>query len=252
MKPVAPTQRFSSRVANYARYRPGYPSAALEHLSRQCGLARNSVVAEVGSGTGLLTRQLLELGCKVFAIEPNREMREAGEARIAGRANYTSVAAAAEATGLPDLSVDVVVAAQAFHWFDHARAREEFRRVLRPGGWVALLWNYRKLDTTEFLRAYEALLRRYCPDYAEIHDRDVHRRQVEDFFAGEVTLATFDNLQMFDWAGLEGRHLSQSWVPLEGPAFEPMMRELRELFDSSATDGRIAFEYETRVYCGRL
>ncbi len=252
MKGAAPTLRFSSRADNYARFRPGYPAAALEHLSRLCGLGRGSLLAEIGSGTGLLTRQLLDLGCEVLAVEPNREMREAAEQMLAGRARFASVAAAAKATGLPDSSVEFVVAAQAFHWFDRARAREEFCRILKPHGWVVLLWNYRKLDTTAFLRGYEALLRRHCPDYAEILDRDLHRRQVEEFFAGKMALATFDNVQHFDWEGLEGRHLSQSFVSQEGPGFEPMMRELRELFDANRENGRIDFEYETRLYCGQL
>jgi SAM-dependent methyltransferase len=132
-----------------------------------------------------------------------------------------------------------------------ARARVEFSRILKPGGWVALLWNYRRLDTTAFLRGYEALLRKYCPDYAGILDRDLHRRQVEEFFDGKVSLATFDNPQEFDWSGLEGRHLSQSYVPLDGPRFAPMMRALRELFDATQLDGRVVFEHETRVYLGR-
>lgn len=252
MNHAAPTRRFSSRAANYARYRPGYPEAALDHLSRQCGLGRGSVVADVGSGTGLLSRQLLDLGCRVFAVEPNPEMRETGEALLVGRANLTSVAAAAEATSLPDCSVGLVAAAQAFHWFDRTRVREEFRRILKPGGWVALLWNYRRLDSAAFLRGYEVLLRKYCPDYDEILDRDLHRQQVEEFFGGKVSLATFDNPQELDWNGLQGRHLSQSYVPLEGPRFEPMMRELRELFDATQDDGRVVFEHETRVYLGRL
>ena len=125
-------------------------------------------------------------------------------------------------------------------------------RAKKTGGRVALLWNYRRLDTSAFLRGYEALLRKYCPDYADILDRDLHRRQVEEFFVGRVSLATFDNPQEFDWSGLEGRHLSQSYVPLEGPGFEPMMRELRELFDATQQDGRVVFEHETRVYCGQL
>jgi SAM-dependent methyltransferase len=211
-----------------------------------------SVVADMGSGTGLLSRQLLELGCKVFAVEPNREMREAAEAALGGHPGFTSVAAVAEATGLADRGMDLVVAAQAFHWFDHGRAREEFSRILKPERWVALLWNYRRLDSTAFLRGYEALLRKYCPEYAETLDRDLHRRQVVDFFTGNVSLATFENLQEFDWAGVEGRHLSQSFVPLEGPRVTPMMRELRELYETNQSNGRIAFEYETRVYLGKL
>ena len=246
------TERFSSRVDNYARYRPDYPSAALDHLESRCGLRPGCTVADIGSGTGLLTAQLLKRGLKVFAVEPNRDMRAAGERVLSLFAGFTSVAGSAEATGLPPHAVDGVVAAQSFHWFDHPRARAEFLRILRPGGPVVLLWNYRKLEATPFLAGYEALLRRHCPDYAEILDRERHRRQVEEFFGGRVDLWLFDHVQHYDWAGLEGRHLSQSYVFLEGPQFAPMMRELRALFDAHQREGSISFEYETRLYAGSL
>jgi SAM-dependent methyltransferase len=247
----SPTQRFSSRAENYARYRPDYPAAALDWMAAGCGLREGWKLADVGSGTGLLSRQLLERGCKVFAVEPNEEMRKTGERLLSSYPGFVSVAGRAEATGLPPQSMDCVVAGQAFHWFDRQRAREEFRRILRPQGAVALLWNYRKLNATPFLAAYEALLHRYCPGYAEILDRDLHRRQVEEFFEGRVTLSVFDHCQDIDWTGLEGRHLSQSYVPLEGPQFTQMMAELRELFEAHQRDGHVAFEYETRLYCGR-
>lgn len=250
MQPPDSTQRFSSRVENYARYRPGYPAAALDHLQAGCHVPQGGEIADLGSGTGLLTSQLLDRGFRVFAIEPNREMRGAAEKRLAQQPRFVSIAGSAEATTLADASVDAIVAGQAFHWFDQPRASSEFRRILRPGGPVVLLWNYRKLEATPFLAAYEALLHRYCPDYAEILDRELHRTQVEAFFSGRMTLSVFDHHQHFDWTGLQGRHLSQSYVPLDGPRFEPMMRELRRLFDAHQHDGCIDFEYETRLYCG--
>jgi SAM-dependent methyltransferase len=251
MSPSDPTRRFAARVENYARYRPDYPAAALDHLQADCRIAPAAEIAELGSGTGLLTRQLLDRRFRVFAVEPNLEMRKAAEERLAQRAGFVSVAGTAEATTLADATVDAIVAAQAFHWFDRPRAKPEFRRIVRPRGPVVLLWNYRKHEATAFLAGYEALLHEYCADYAEILDRDLHRRQVEEFFEGRMTLSVFDHRQRFDWAGLEGRHLSQSYVPLEGPRFAPMMRELRELFEAHQRDGHVDFEYETRVYCGR-
>jgi SAM-dependent methyltransferase len=250
MKP--PTERFSTRVANYARHRPGYPAAMLDHLLRVCGLGTDSIVADLGSGTGLLAAQLLARGWQVIGVEPNREMREAAEAQLAAHPRYRSVAAPAEATTLERESVDLIVAAQAFHWFDRARARLEFVRILKPPRWTAIAWNYRHVDTSAFLRGYEALLHEYCPEYAEILDPERHRREVEAFFGGEVALDRFDNVQSFDWEGLAGRHLSQSYVPLDGPRFEPMMRDLRHLYDACQVDGRVAFEHETRLYLGKL
>jgi len=152
------TSRFSDRVANYVLYRPGYPPQALQALQTECGLAPNHVIADIASGTGIWTRLLLENGNAVFGIEPNAEMREAGERLLQAFPNFTSLAGTAEATTLASQSVDFVTAAQAAHWFDRARSRREFVRILKPGGWLALLWNERVTDTTPFLRDYEQLL----------------------------------------------------------------------------------------------
>ena len=144
--------RFSDRVADYVRTRPGYPTAVLDILGTETGLNPATVVADVGAGTGLSAELFLRNGNTVFGVEPNREMREAAESLLAGYANFHSVAGSAESTTLPDASVDLIVAGQAFHWFDVPRARAEFRRILRPDGVVVLMWNTRRLDTTPFLR----------------------------------------------------------------------------------------------------
>lgn len=246
-------QRFSSRVDNYIRYRPGYPLQLLGLLARECGLTPASAVADIGSGTGLLSRPFLDNGNLVYGVEPNREMRLAGEALLRDHARFRSLAATAEQTGLPAASVDLVIAGQAFHWFDHARCRQEFARILRPGGWVVLVWNYRRHQASAFLQAYEDLLLRYCPEYPKILDRDAQQRDVGAFFGARPhRLEGLENRQDFDFRGLQGRHLSQSYVEQDGENFEPMMRELRALFDAHNIDGKVAFEYETRVYFGRL
>jgi SAM-dependent methyltransferase len=250
---LAPSRRFSRRADNYARFRPGYPDAVLDHLAADCDLERSSVVADVGSGTGLLARMLVEFGCTVHGIEPNREMREAGETALAGAGNFISVDGSAEHSTLPDASVDLVIAGQAFHWFDHALARTEFRRILRGRARVALLWNYRRPEASAFMRGYETLLRRYCPEYPQLLDPQRHRGKVIAFFSGgKVSEFSLDNRQRLDFEALEGRHLSQSYVPLEGESFEPMMRELRALYDAHQRNGSIAVDYETRMYCGSL
>ncbi len=175
------TSRFSDRVDNYIRYRPGYPPEALAVLRSECGLVPVHGIADLASGTGIWTRSLLENGNSVFGVEPNVDMRQAGERLLAGFPKFTSVAGTAEATTLPDRSVDFVTAAQAAHWFDRAESRREFARILRPGGWLVFLWNERLTDTTPFLRDYEQLLLAYGTDYEEVrHERTTD--EVNQFF----------------------------------------------------------------------
>jgi ubiquinone/menaquinone biosynthesis C-methylase UbiE len=247
------TSRFSDRVENYVRYRPGYPAEVLPALARECGLTRKDKVADLASGTGIWTRTLLENGNEVYAIEPNQEMRQAAERLLAGFPNFTTVDGKAEATTLPDASVDFVTAAQAAHWFDRPRARREFVRILKPGGWLVLLWNEREVDTTPFLHDYEELLLTYGTDYVEVrHERTTDA--VNEFFDptayGERVFAM---RQEFDYEGLEGRLLSSSYAPGPGhPKHAPMLKELRRIFEEHSDSGRVAFDYKTRVYFGKL
>ena len=252
--PIAdPTQRFSSRVDNYVRYRPGYPEAVLESLRQECGLTKSETIADIGSGTGLLSKIFLENGNPVIGVEPNAEMRRAGEQFLRNYANFTSVAGTAEATTLPDHSVDFVSAGQAAHWFNLEKARREFLRILRPGGWTALIWNERKTDSTPFLAAYENLLLTYGTDYQEIrHERT--SAEIDNFFApAAFQSSTFPYQQLFDYEALEGRLLSSSYTPQAGdPKHAPMLQELRRIFDQHQSAGRVAFEYDTRSFYGRL
>ena len=247
------TQRFSSRVDNYVRYRPGYPPEILELLRTECGLKASSVIADIASGTGILTRMLLENGNRVFGVEPNPEMRKAGEQLLARYPGFTSVAGSAEATTLDDHSVDIISAAQAAHWFDREKARQEFVRVLVPGGWTVLLWNERDTDATPFLREYEQLLLTYGTDYREV--RHEHTTDAIDmFFAPSPFQAkVFPYSQELDAEALEGRLLSSSYTPqAEDASYESMLRELRRIFDRHQRNGLVSFPYTTRVYYGRL
>ncbi len=223
------TSRFSDRVENYVRYRPGYPSEILPVLSTECGLTRNHIIADIASGTGIWTRTLLENGNPVYAVEPNVDMRQAGERLLADFSRFTSVAGSAEATTLPDASVDFVTAAQAAHWFDRPRTRREFVRILKPQGWLVLLWNERLTDSTPFLRAYEQLLLDYGTDYADVrHERTTDA--VNEFFdPAPYRERTFPMRQEFDYAGLEGRLLSSSYAPGPGhPKHAPMLQRIEE------------------------
>jgi SAM-dependent methyltransferase len=247
------TARFSSRVEEYVRYRPSYPKQVLELLRIKCGLTSDSVIADVASGTGIFTRLLLENGNRVFGVEPNPEMRRAGEEYLASHARFTSVAGTAEATTLPDRSVDIVTAAQAAHWFDRAQARREFVRILKPGGWMVLIWNERETDSTPFLRDYEKLLLTYGTDYKEVrHERTTD--EIASFFAPlPFQSAALEMRQDCDYAALEGRLLSSSYIPASGhPSYEPMLRELREIFAAHQKNGQVALTYATRVYYGQI
>jgi SAM-dependent methyltransferase len=249
-----PTRRFSSRVAQYVQHRPGYPPELIELLAAECGLTVDSLVADIGSGTGLLAHPLLAHGCRVFGVEPNREMRMAGEQLLADFARFTSVDGTAEATGLPTQSVDLITAGQAFHWFDRARAHSEFARILRPSGWVVLVWNDRRTTSTPFLVAYEQLLERYATDYAQVSHKRIDEATIGSFFApGSWNRRVFENRQLFDFAGLQGRLLSSSYTPEPGqPGHQPMIAALRAAFDAHQEAGRVAFEYDTTVYYGRV
>ncbi len=245
--------RFSSRAEAYAKYRPGYPPGVVEVLKSECGLTTNSVVADVGSGTGILTELLLKNGNRVFAIEPNEPMRAVAEEMLKDYPQFESVDGSAEATTLEENTVDVIIAAQAFHWFDREKAKSEFRRILKANGWVVLIWNERRLDSTPFLRAYEDLLLRYGTDYHEVRHENVAGKLAEFFAPNEFKLVNLDNFQHFDLTAFQGRVASASYTPEPGhPNFEAMAEGLRHIFDEHNVDGTVTFEYDTRVYYGQL
>jgi SAM-dependent methyltransferase len=248
-----PTKRFSSRVENYLKYRPSYPPEILSLLESECGLTSESTIADVGSGTGLLTELFLKNGNPVFGIEPNTEMRAAGEKVLAKYSKFTSVDAVAEATTLLDHSVDFVVAGQAFHWFDRAKTREEFVRILRPGGWTMLAWNGYRVKSSPLMAAYQEMVVRYGTDYSEVR-REVEGCDVESFYAPAIcTCVRFEFQQDFDFEGLKGRFLSASFVPgPDHPNYEAMLNDLRQVFKAHQKDGTVVFAYETVLYYGQL
>jgi SAM-dependent methyltransferase len=247
------TERFSSRAESYARYRPGYPPAAIELLEARCGLSPAAVVADVGSGTGILSALLLARGARVMGVEPNDAMRAVAEAALGTERRFVSVKGTAEATTLAADSVDLVVAGQAFHWFDASAARAEALRIVRRGGCGALLWNERPTETSTFLADYEALLLRHAAEYAAITASRANEAAMRGFFGGTMELATFPNGQTLDFEGLTGRLMSSSYAPQQGHAqHAPMLAGLREVFERHQHDGVVLFPYLTRVYFGQL
>ena len=250
-----PTTRFSSRVENYQKYRPSYPVEMLEVLRLQCGLTSDWTIADVGSGTGISAEIFLRNGNVVFGVEPNREMREAAESFLAKHGDrFRSVPGTAEATELPAKSIDLIVAAQAFHWFQRGKTREEFVRILKPRGWVLLLWNERRTDTSPFLRAYEDLLLKFATDYKEVNHTQINEQVISSFFGpAGFKKASLYNEQVFDFDGLKGRLLSSSYVPEQGhPNHEPLLNGLKQIFDEHQRNGQVAFEYDSKMFFGHL
>jgi SAM-dependent methyltransferase len=242
-----PTKRFSARVDDYKRHRPPYPAQIGELLARDCGLTAASRIADVGCGTGLLAEVFLRRGCEVYGVEPNAGMRQAAEGTLAGEARFHSVDGRAEATTLPDAGMDFVTAGQAFHWFDPPRARTEFLRILKPGGWLALVWNERA-PGGGFQADYEEVVRRYSPE-----TRRIEPDAIDCVFGGRVwRLAQFPNRQEHDRAGLQGRLSSSSYAPLPATAEHAAMLEaVGELFDRYQQGGSVTLLYETSVYLGQ-
>jgi SAM-dependent methyltransferase len=247
-------QRFSNRAEDYARYRPGYPREIVELMSTWCDFSTEHVIADIGSGTGLLSQIFLENGNRVFGVEPNAEMRAAGEECLKRYPRFLSVAGSAEATTLTDISVDFITAAQAFHWFGLEPTRKEFQRILNPSGHVVIVWNERLLDETAFLREYEALLQRFGTDYARVKESYPRAEQMLEFFGkNEFTLHTLPNGQELDFDGLCGRLRSSSYAPTpDHSQFTPMMEQLRRIFDAHQVEGKVRMEYSTRIYTGKL
>ena len=256
--------RFSSRVENYVKYRPRYPRAVIETLTADCGLTPAARVADIGSGPGNLAELFLENGNIVYAVEPNPAMRDAAERLLSEYPGFRSVAGRAEATPLPDASVDFVTAGQAFHWFDREKARAEFARILRPGGWVVIAWNERETIATPFMAAYEALGRRFAAEYEKVDHRLVTPEILEGFFGPEgfrpegfrpegFRKKAFENYQEFDYTSLAGQLLSSSYAPEAGhPNYAPMLAELSKVFAAHQVNGCVRFEYTTSLYCGHL
>lgn len=248
------TTRFSNRVADYIRYRPSYPAELIQTLQAEAGLTPQSVVADIGSGTGISANLFLQLGCTVYGVEPNAPMREAAESQFAAQPHFHSINATAEATSLAASSVDLIAAGQAFHWFDRDRARAEFSRILRPDGYVALFWNSRRIDSTPFLKAYEALLLNFATDYQQINHTNIDSDVIAHFFAGHhFEKRSFPSFQDFDFAGLRGRLLSSSYAPAAGqPRHDEMVLALEKLYRDHQSQDKVRFEYDTELYFGRL
>jgi SAM-dependent methyltransferase len=244
-----PTRRFTNRVENYIKYRPGYPEEMLDVFRGEMGLTGSSAIADIGSGTGISARVFLRNGNVVYGVEPNDAMRGAAEQYLQDYPRFHSIDGTSDTTGLETGSMDFVIAAQAFHWFDPETARAEFIRILRPGGYIVLIWNERQLDTTPFLKEYEQFLLECASDYSKVRHENVNLIKLREFFGGDFKTATFENSQIFDFEGLKGRVLSSSYMPSESDEnYGPMVEALRGLFAKYEEHGRIKVLYDTNIH----
>jgi len=249
-----PTKRFTDRVSNYVKYRPGYPKEIIDYLERQCHLSAQSAIADIGAGTGIFTKLLAEKGYKVFAVEPNDAMREEADRQLSKFPGYHSIVGKADLTGLTSQSIDLVVCAQAFHWFNTPETKAEFQRILKSGGQVVLIWNNRDVEADAFAAAYDALLKTLGGDYERINHQNLKEPDFVRFYKnGKYTLTKFSNQQIFDFEQLAGRAFSSSYIPAEdtdaGKAFKA---ELKNVFDTHQLDGQVVFKYDTEVYLGMV
>jgi ubiquinone/menaquinone biosynthesis C-methylase UbiE len=253
---LKPTERFTTRVENYIKYRPHYPTQLVTMLQNECGLTADWRIADIGAGTGILTKLFLDHGNVVDAIEPNQAMREAAERLLHEYPNFRSIDATAETTTLADSAIDLITAGQAFHWFDLAQTKQEFLRILKPGGLMMLAWNDLQVDSTPFLKEYMQVIHQYSIDVKLVHQRSsgITREVIADFFSPEAfSEQHFHNEQVCDFKGLIGRVMSASYAPEpDHPNYQPMVMALRRIFDKHQTEGSVRFDYDTRMYYGRL
>ena len=243
-----PTQRFSDRVDNYVKYRPNYPPQILDFLKTKLGLTSESVIVDVGSGTGISSEIFLKNGNQVYAIEPNDEMRKAAETALGDYPKFQSKMGRSENTGLQNETADFVVAAQAFHWFEPKATKKEFDRILKKNGRIVLIWNDRKIVGTPFAEEYEALITLFGTDYKQVKHKNVDEQRIRNFM-GAFELHHFNNFQEFDFEGLLGRLASSSYAPnADHPRFADMRSALKHLFEKHQSNGYVRIEYDTQLY----
>lgn len=241
-----PLNRFSDRAADYVKYRPSYPAAVIDRLLD--GLNTEQLVADIGAGTGISSRLIADRGVRVLAIDPNAAMRTAATTHPLVEFREGK----AEATGLESASVDLVTCFQAFHWFDPEPTLLEFRRIIKPTGRLALIWNNRDREDP-FTNEYSELI--IAPStYPVVHDRSNYAQPllVSPHFTN-VQEYTFANHQELDLAGLIGRVRSNSYTPQAGVLLDRLMLDLEQLFDRFVDDrGVISLKYSTSVHLAEL
>ena len=239
--------RFSSRVENYVKYRPNYPKDALSFLFEN-GINKDNVVADIGSGTGIFSNQLITNVKKLYCVEPNDPMREYAESLLNKYDNFYSIKAPAEATTLEDNSIDAIVVAQAFHWFDIEKCQIEFNRILKDeNSHIFLIWNNR-LSNTDFLLKYDEVLCNLSKDYNIVNHQNLGDREFDYFFDKKWAKYEFDNVQIFNKEQFVGRVASSSYNPEKGDdIYEKFYENINRIFDEENEEGFVKFNYKTQI-----
>ena len=249
-----PTKRFSDRVENYVKYRPTYPIELIDHLKKNSIITNGQNIADIGSGTGIFSKLLINTDNNVYAVEPNKEMRTAAEKSLKNNPNFISVDGTAENTTLKENSIDIITAAQCFHWFDLQKTRKEFLRILKPNGYIVLIWNVREIEASPFLFEYENLIKSHCPNYSQVNSGNIDFDKIINFINPKNTQKfSCMNEQLFDFEGLKGRLKSSSYTPTEEQTEYPMMIEdLAKLFKKFQKNGSVKFLYDCKMYFGKI
>lgn len=246
--------RFSGRADNYDKYRPTYPEALFLYIHSHLDLNPDAVIADVAAGTGIFTEQVAKWGLDLYAVEPNEAMIAKAKARLDSFTNISFVSASAEDLQLDADTVDLFLCAQAFHWFDLAEAKAEFTRVGKEGSHLAVVWNWRNMDSA-FEQAYETFLIEFGDRYLEVSQKRLKDADMRQFFEPfPVDYEIFTHTDILNYEQYIGRTLSYSYLPdLRSPRFEPMMDRLNQIFETYAVDGQyVSLSYLTKLYLGRL
>ena len=247
------TKKFSGKAENYSAARPAYANTFIDMLYTKQGFSEQSEIADIGCGTGIFARQLLERGSKVFGVEPNEDMRLSAVKNLAEFKNFCAVNGTAENTTLADSSVDFVTSAQAFHWFDGAAYKAECKRILRAGGKVFLIWNMRDMAAA-INRLCAEVNSRFCPNFKGFSGgvkKDDER--IVEFFSGKFSYEEFDNSLFYDREKFVRRCLSSSYALTEkDERYSDYLQELYSLFDENCDNGVLTIPNKTVVYYGDI
>lgn len=245
--------RFNNRVENYIKYRPGYPTEIIDFLKKEIGLKTSYLIADIGSGTGILSELFLKNGNEVFGVEPNGEMRHAAETLLKEYNSFHSVNSKAEDTSLKENSIDLITAGQSFHWFNNEKTRKEFKRILKSDRFAVLIWNNRNDNSSEFMNDYNRLLNNLESDYKEVKHENLNDTDFQQFYGTKsCSIKSFDNSQTYDNKSLIGRLLSASYTPTDGEAYTKMINEVKGIFDKHNENGKVKIEYKTKIYFGNI
>jgi ubiquinone/menaquinone biosynthesis C-methylase UbiE len=246
------TERFSDRVDNYQKYRPSYTDETIDYIFNNFGLSNDSVIADIGSGTRIFTEKLLKRCKKVYAVEPNPEMRIAADKKLSPYKTYESINGTSENTTLDDKSLNGITVAQAFHWFNIEKTKEEFKRILKKDGYIFLIWN-KRVSNTPFLSTYEKILIENIPEYSVVTHNNINEDIIKGFLTKDYSKASFSNNQVFDLKGVLGRLNSSSYTPKENTKEYGLIKVLiSKAFTQYSENGFISFNYNTEIYSGKI